>query len=546
MVTTSKYFPGSCVSPKGRFLVGIHKPHFNIANLRKRDFIAAIGNLPDNTQVFNNANFPINDVKEEKADIIYEISNPFPFKGTTYINSSWADQNAGYSERIKIEEPKPFSFKESMKTWLKKTALTTEQARELYEILPRPVIIAIANSSTDPDELVALAKTICSFVFDDNDRVVPAGLLFKEDKKGKIFPDIKDHTLFEIIANNQHLPDAYKNAMVLNPGIQGTSEITGDKHNSNKKSHVFEYLRRNSYIPWGHFAANMANNSIRYNAGELSLSDMEGMRHLYYQRTYIRLAEQLDISIPESESKQVFSNDAIESLRLNILKKLSNNTFELKFNRSLWGWNYGFGYSHSDYNLHASHQQIHQQYAMIPKDVFTDNEVPIRAYSSGDLIEDFVQEYKEKTGKSFFKNYLAAIYSNTRTDGNSSKEASLIVFEDDNVLLFVPKAQTSQFELQLMPKRQCGNMLEADFEMRKSIDRAILTSIQTLESLGAKMVTSIEFSKRFDLDSNHDQNFLYSFLPKLPMSPGAFSEAQLRWINGHYPEDFALTCRCAL
>jgi hypothetical protein len=24
---------------------------------------------------------------------------------------------------------------------------------------------------------------------------------------------------------------------------------------------------------------------------------------------------------------------------------------------------------------------------------------------------------------------------------------------------------------------------------------------------------------------------------------GAFSEAQLRWINGHYPEDFASACR---
>jgi len=36
---------------------------------------------------------------------------------------------------------------------------------------------------------------------------------------------------------------------------------------------------------------------------------------------------------------------------------------------------------------------------------------------------------------------------------------------------------------------------------------------------------------------------LYAFLPRLPESPGAFSEAQLRWINGHYPEDFAASCR---
>jgi hypothetical protein len=39
---------------------------------------------------------------------------------------------------------------------------------------------------------------------------------------------------------------------------------------------------------------------------------------------------------------------------------------------------------------------------------------------------------------------------------------------------------------------------------------------------------------------------VYAFLPRLPESPGAFSEAQLRWINGHYPEDFALACRLRL
>ena len=244
------------------------------------------------------------------------------------------------------------------------------------------------------------------------------------------------------------------------------------------------------------------------------------------------------------ESKKALSNETLENLRFEIIEKLSKNNKKLVFNRSLWGWNYGFGYSHSGYNLHASHQQIHQQYAMIPRDVSGSDEVSMPAYSLGDLIEEFVQAYRKKTGKSFFENYLLAINSNTRTDGNSSKEASLKVFEDENVILFVPKAQTSQFELQLMPKKQCGNVLEADLKMRKSIDKAILISLQTLESLGATMVTSIEFSKRFDLDNNHDQNLLYSFLPKLPMSPGAFSEAQLRWINGHYPEDFALACRC--
>jgi hypothetical protein len=78
--------------------------------------------------------------------------------------------------------------------------------------------------------------------------------------------------------------------------------------------------------------------------------------------------------------------------------------------------------------------------------------------------------------------------------------------------------------------------------MRRSLDRGILTALQTLESMGARMVTAIEFSKRFD-DADTDQWLLFSFLPKVPESPGAFSEAQLRWISGHYPEDFAVACR---
>ncbi len=518
-------FLRTSVSSAGKFVYGVHKPKFTIANLREKDFIESIGSLSDGTNVLNDGNFPHTNIKEENSDVIYEIANPFPFRGTTYINSAWADKNAADPGKIKIAEKKPFSFKKSLGKFFDDT---------LYENLDRPIRITIAQASTDPAELVKLAETVCKFVY-DNSGDVPTGLYFKKDENSNIVPDIKDHDLFEIIANNPSLPDSYKNAMVLIPGIQGTSEITAALHDEENKSHVFEYLRRNSYIPWGHFASNMANNSIRYKTSQLSLVDMQGMRHLYYQRTYIRVAEQLGIA----------GKDNIEQLRLEILDKLYGSKADLKFNRSLWGWNFGFGFSHSGYNLHASHQQIHQQFAMIPKYVNTDNNGEIPSYSSGDLVEEFVLQYREKTGKNFFENYLCSINSNRRIDGAPSKPASLKVFEDENIILFVPKAQTSQFELQLMPKKQCGNVLEADINMRTSIDNAILMAVQTLETLGAQLITSIEYSKRFDLPLDHDQNFLYSFLPKLPRSPGAFSEAQLRWINGHYPEDFALACRQA-
>ncbi|MBU2645973.1 hypothetical protein KKI24_14805, partial [bacterium] len=71
---------------------------------------------------------------------------------------------------------------------------------------------------------------------------------------------------------------------------------------------------------------------------------------------------------------------------------------------------------------------------------------------------------------------------------------------------------------------------------------AMLIAVKVLAGLGARLITTIEYPKSFDTD-DADQRLLYAFLPKLPESPGAFSEAQLRWINGHYPEDFASACR---
>jgi galactose-1-phosphate uridylyltransferase len=126
-----------------------------------------------------------------------------------------------------------------------------------------------------------------------------------------------------------------------------------------------------------------------------------------------------------------------------------------------------------------------------------------------------------------------------------NENRSLIVYEDEEVLLFVPKAQTSQWELQLMTLQPIGNILEADTKVRKALNTAMHKAMRTLTGLGARMISTIEYSKRFSA-ADPSQRLLYSFLPKLPDSPGAFSEAQLRWINGHYPEDFAQACRLEL
>jgi hypothetical protein len=73
----------------------------------------------------------------------------------------------------------------------------------------------------------------------------------------------------------------------------------------------------------------------------------------------------------------------------------------------------------------------------------------------------------------------------------------------------------------------------------------MLLAMQILEKMGARLITVVEYAKRFS-SSLTDQHLFYAFLPRLPESPGAFSEAQLRWINGHYPEDFAAACRAKL
>ncbi len=161
------------------------------------------------------------------------------------------------------------------------------------------------------------------------------------------------------------------------------------------------------------------------------------------------------------------------------------------------------------------------------------------------MIHDFIQAYKAQTGKAFFDCYLQAIAANRRMDDRTDRSADLVVYQDAHVLLFAPKAQTSQWELQLMTRAAVGNILEADEETRAALDRALLAAMRILTGMGATMITVFEYSKRFDV-SAREQHLLYVFLPRLPESPGGFSEAQQRWINGHYPEDFASACRARL
>lgn len=527
----------SCVTPEGDFKYGIHKPSYTVTNLRAEAKIDNLGKDQQGNNVENKRNFPGTNVTVKNADWIFEIPNPLPFKGRTYIDKEWADASANDYETITIKGPEPVS--------LSATLDREDIDPSFIDKLPKPLLLALATSSTDPADLIHLAHLSCEIITNPDNSF---GLLYQKNSKGELRPIIHNHLLFEATANNYHLPDPYKIAMVIRPGAQGGSEIVGEWRETDK-GHVYEYLRRNSYIAGGHYAANMAENAIRYSISDLSTEDIQGVRHLYYQRTYVRLAGSLGIELPAHNS--TLDVHQLERLRLQILERCHSSTGA---EATLWGWNFGFDYAPTGYRLHASHQQVHQQYAIIPESVkeyrggTLDACGEISAYCCGDLVAEVIKQYRSQHDSEFFIDYQKAILNNKRMDERDDLSADLIVYRDARVILHVPKAQTSQWELQLMPvistTGNCpGNILECDGPMRKSIDHAIYIAQHVLASLGAQMVTSIEYSTRLAQNTSLLQPLIYAFLPRLPESPGAFSEAQLRFINGHYPEDFAAACR---
>ena len=530
----------TCIHPKGRFLVGLHRPRYRVENLRRDHRVPVLGAAKDGAPVTGAANFPMGPVVVDDADWVYEIANPFPFRGATFISRRYADQAAANPDIIRIPPRPALSFTDWLQKWADVGKTGGRSMKDLLEDLPEPLLLTIAAESTDPVDLSGLADACCDFVRDPSSGR-PTGLQFEDDGRNGLGISVRNPRLFEILGNNPHLPDDYKRAMVLRPGVQGGSEIVGDWCDDAGRSHVYEYLRQNSYIPWGHYAANMADDTVRYHATDLSLADMKGMRRLYYQRTFIRLAA--DAAGSEPGSLTTVPED-LESLRQQALATIAAGSTDPgpRFSATLWGWNYGFGFAPSGYRLHASHQQAHQQYALLTPIVSGNGDADFSSFAFGDLVADTVRRYREETGVDFFEAYLAAVHANRRTDGGSGGPHSLVVYEGVKVILFVPKAQTSQWELHLVPKSGVGNVLEADTDTRRELDRALWVAIRVLVGLGAEMVTTIECSKRFDAGAT-GQRLLYSLLPRLPNSPGAFSEAQLRWINRHYPEDFAALCR---
>ncbi len=517
----------TCVHPNGRFIFGIHRPNYHVVNTRINTRIMGLGITDQGEEVKNQVNFPQDDLEITGAQPIFEIPNAFPFWGTTYILGDTARKRAESDDVLSFSPSGKTSFNE----WEHLRGLSPDD-------IPRPMALAIAQTCKSPELLMMLLPLAAVFQRDDSGQII--GLKYERASNGSLRPKILDHDLFETLGNNPALPDHLKQVMLLRPGVQGTSPIVGE-YLKKDKCHIWEYLRANSYIPWGHFAANMAEDSIRYSVDELDFDDITGLRHLYYQRIFVSLAHELGIGLSEAG---LLSQEGLEELRCRLKKKILESTpRDLRFSATLWGWNYGYDFSPSGFRLHASHQQIHQQFALIPETV-TDaasQGTAIPSYAVGDLVSSFVEDFEGLYKRPFFKTYIKALLENRRTDGRKDLEKALVVYRDDNVMLFVPKAQRFHGELNIMTLKRVGNILEADTSTRQSLDKAIFAGVKVLSGMGARMITSFELSKRFY--SSLDQRLMYCLIPKHPQSPGAFSEQQSRWITAHFPEDYARTLR---
>jgi hypothetical protein len=494
--------------------------------------------VEDGAEVDNSVNFPSGDVEINGADGVYEIPNPFPFWGATYILKSQADKlaDAPLGFRFRHEDSK--NEASTLLDALLKGRLRDEKG-VCYNLadLPRTLLLALAQTSRDPEILKTIASLSCDIVSGPDER--PAGLHYVKDASCRLRPVIRDDDMFDVVVNNPALPDSYKQAMALIPGVQGPNPIVGE-YGPAGDTHVWEYMRANSYIPWGHYASNMAQDSIRYSVSRLAYEDLAGLRALYYQRIYVQLAISLGLALPGDGIS--FSAEDLEGLRSSVAAAIEQRVRsggDIPFNAALWGWNYGFDFSPSGYRLHASHQQIHQQFALIPKEADSADGVgKVPTYAIGDQVARFTAHYRQRHGVPFFTAYINAIYSNKRLDRRAGLSNGLVIYEDDNVIVHAPKAQRSQGEVQIMTRSTVGNIVEAGEGVRRSLDAAIYRVMKGFHRLGAEMVTCYEVSKRFD-NPDTDQRLFYCFLPRHPQSPGAFSERQGRWVTGHYPEDFA-------
>ena len=139
----------SGVSPDGEFIWGVHTPSYRVKNLRQTDREQRLGSVTNQPPKTNAANFPHGDVDVENADQVFEIPNALPFRGATYITASWAEPKALRPELIALPKAQPSSMTTTLEKGLPNQALSRETLQHLITVLPEPIQLAMATTSTD-------------------------------------------------------------------------------------------------------------------------------------------------------------------------------------------------------------------------------------------------------------------------------------------------------------------------------------------------------------------------------------------------------------
>jgi hypothetical protein len=245
-----KNFPRTCVAPSGDFIYGIHKPEFTAVNLRENDYVVSLGHSSSQEEIDNSSNFPPANLHVDSSPWVFEIPNAFPFMGATFVLKKQADHMVGRCNPFKAGEH------DAVEPTSSKQCEGLDNQR--IDCLPRAALLVLAKTSSDPEVLLQLAELSCRFEHDEENARL-SGICYEKKEDGQLRPLVVDRSLFYLVSNNPHLPDSYKRQMVLLPGVQGHSPIVGEY--TDGETHIWEYLRENSYIPWGHYAANMAHDA---------------------------------------------------------------------------------------------------------------------------------------------------------------------------------------------------------------------------------------------------------------------------------------------
>ena len=150
--------------------------------------------------------------------------------------------------------------------------------------------------------------------------------------------------------------------------------------------------------------------------------------------------------------------------------------------------------------------------------------MPSGSVNLGDHLARICQAYSNRG-----IDYLHSYY-------NALMNAGLVLWQDENVVLYIPIGQISIHELQVMVKRKnTNNYLELNEDELRSLSQAELKVIKLYSSVGINSFNEITISKSFT--NNKDDGFRVIFTYITREVDLAVSELNLLYVVDKHPFD---------